>query len=53
MELGLAGVLGDPDGLLEAQSYEAGEEKGAEGVDVEGDEAFADVGSCCAIRVVD
>lgn len=43
---------GDPDGLLEAQGDEAGEEEGAEGVDVEGDEVFGDLASGGAGGVV-
>lgn len=36
---------GDPDGLLEAQGDEAGEEEGAEGVHVEGHEVLGDGGA--------
>lgn len=38
----VGGALGDPDDLLETQGDEAGEEKGAERVDVEGDEVLGD-----------
>lgn len=42
---------GDPDGLLESQGDEAGEEEGAKGVDVEGDEVLGDLGGGQAVRV--
>ncbi|KAL1809020.1 hypothetical protein ACET3Z_026010 [Daucus carota] len=44
-------VSRDPDHLLETQCNEAGEEKRAEGVDVEGDEILGDIGSGEAFRV--
>lgn len=37
----LTTALANPDGLLESKGNEAGEEEGAEGVDVEGDEILA------------
>lgn len=41
---GLVTRIGDPNGLFDAQGDEAGEEEGAEGVDVEGDEVLGDFG---------
>lgn len=41
----------DPDSLLEAESDQAGEEEGAEGVDVVGDEVALDGGAGGAPRV--
>ena len=46
-------AFGDPDGLFEAQSDEAREEEGAEGVDMEGHEVFGFGGIRGAILVVD
>lgn len=46
-------AFGDPDGLFEAQSDEAGEEERAEGVDMEGHEVFGFGGTRDASLVFD
>ncbi|PON56525.1 LOW QUALITY PROTEIN: hypothetical protein PanWU01x14_180930 [Parasponia andersonii] len=49
----VGGAPADPNPLLEPDGDQAGEEEGAEGVDVEGDEVFGDLGAWVAARVVD
>lgn len=45
------GGAGEADGLLEREGDETGEEEGAEGVDVEGDEVLGDGGGGSARRI--
>lgn len=49
----LARGFGDPDGLFEAQSNKAGEEEGAEGVDMEADEILRDLWASYAFWIID
>ena len=49
----VSGAPADPNPLLESDGDEAGEEEGAEGVDMEGDKVFGDFRTRVAVRVID